>query len=76
MTNRSWTRKDVETTTDLKRGGELMQLEIVESGGCAEEPVAMVGGGIEPMGCPEGGFIVGCCIIHFWCWEPGHGLCC
>ncbi|MGC1121463.1 MAG: hypothetical protein WBA22_10260 [Candidatus Methanofastidiosia archaeon] len=53
-----------------------MQLEIVESGGCAEEPVAMVAGGIEPMGCPEGGFIVGCCIIHFWCWEPGHGLCC
>ena len=47
-----------------------MQLEVVESGKCAEEPE------IAAMGCPEGGFMIGCCIIHFWCWEPGHGLCC
>ena len=50
-----------------------MELEVVE-GSCAEEPVLMAGA--TPAGCPEGGFIIGCCIIHFWCWEPGHGLCC
>ncbi|MBU6999975.1 MAG: hypothetical protein HXS51_04370 [Theionarchaea archaeon] len=46
-----------------------MQLEVVESGRCAEEPVAMAASG-----CTD--FMIGCCIIHFWCWEPGQGLCC
>lgn len=26
--------------------------------------------------CEEGGTLLGCCIIHFWCWEGGHGACC
>ena len=56
-------------TSTTKIGGENMELEVVE-GKCAEEPV------IEAMGCSEGGFMIGCCIIHFWCWERGHGLCC
>jgi len=45
-----------------------MELIVVESGKCQEVPDE-----------PEGGctsFMIGCCIIHFWCWEPGSGLCC
>jgi hypothetical protein len=52
-----------------------MELEVVE-GSCSSAVQSTAAGGVEPMGCPEGGFIVGCCIIHFWCWSPGHGLCC
>ena len=46
-----------------------MELEVIE-GKCAEQPVE------EIMGCSVDGFMIGCCIIHFWCWEPGTGLCC
>ncbi|MBU7013058.1 MAG: hypothetical protein HXS46_20450 [Theionarchaea archaeon] len=54
-----------------------MKLEIVEGSCTPEEPVQSIGSlTLEPSGCSEGGFIIGCCIIHFWCWEPGHGLCC
>ena len=49
-----------------------MGLEVLEAGKCntIPEPEAVV------MGCPGGGFFYGCCIIHFWCWDAGHGLCC
>jgi len=58
-------------------GGVYMKLEIVEGSCTPEEPVQSIGSlTLEPSGCSEGGFIIGCCIIHFWCWEPGHGLCC
>lgn len=46
-----------------------MELVVVESKGkCVEELE------VAPMGCTE--FMVGCCIIHFWCWDAGDGLCC
>ena len=48
-----------------------MELEVIE-GSCAP-PEAMQ---VEPEGCSVGGMMIGCCIIHFWCWEPGSGLCC
>jgi len=48
-----------------------MELEVVE-GSCVPKAAVQV----EPEGCSEGGFVIGCCIIHFWCWEPGTGLCC
>ncbi|MGD2249287.1 MAG: hypothetical protein PVF58_12845 [Candidatus Methanofastidiosia archaeon] len=47
-----------------------MQLEIVEPAG---EKCSGDGSG-DP--CQPGGFWWGCCIIHYWCWEPGVGLCC
>jgi hypothetical protein len=37
-----------------------MELEIVEAGFDA-----------EPEGCPKDGFIIGCCIFHFWDWAAG-----
>ena len=52
-----------------------MELEVIESGGCNVEiePKAMAS--VESIsGCSS--FMVGCCIIHFWCWDPGQGLCC
>ena len=52
-----------------------MELEVIE-GSCDAELQPRIAGDVQPAGCPEGGFIIGCCIIHFWCWEPGHGLCC
>ena len=51
-----------------------MQLEVIESGKCEAEvqPVAAYAEALS--GCSS--FMIGCCIIHFWCWEPGAGLCC
>ena len=48
-----------------------MELEVIEASGglCTGQEE-------KDLGCPEGGLLIGCCIIHFWCWEPGHGLCC
>jgi len=55
----------------IMNGGVYMELEVVE-GSCVPKAAVQV----EPEGCSEGGFVIGCCIIHFWCWEPGTGLCC
>ena len=44
-----------------------MELEILEM------PIAEDS---EASSCEEGGNMIGCCIIHFWNWDPGHGLCC
>ncbi|ADN37277.1 hypothetical protein Mpet_2533 [Methanolacinia petrolearia DSM 11571] len=27
----------------------------------------------DPEGCSSS--LLGCCIIHFWCWESGSGCC-
>jgi len=51
-----------------------MELEVVE-GSCSSSIQPRVGD-VEPAGCPPGGFLWGCCIIHYWCWESGQGLCC
>jgi hypothetical protein len=52
-----------------------MELEVIE-GSCDAELQPKIAGDVQPTGCSEGGFMIGCCIIHYWCWEPGHGLCC
>ena len=57
------------------RGGVKMQLEVIESGKCDAEPVPVAPAYAESIsGCEN--FMIGCCIIHFWCWDPGQGLCC
>ena len=50
-----------------------MKLEVIE-GSCSGDIEPIPKDGTE--GCSEGGFMIGCCIIHYWCWDPGHGLCC
>lgn len=50
-----------------------MELEVIE-GKCAIPPVEAAD--IQPSGSSTEGVMIGCCIIHFWCWEPGTGLCC
>jgi len=52
-----------------------MELEVIE-GSCDAELQPKIAGDVQPTGCSEGGFMIGCCIIHYWCWDPGHGLCC
>ncbi len=61
-----------ETGAQNYRGGGNVELEVIESKKCEpiDEPAAVV------MGCDPGGFFYGCCIIHFWCWDVGQGLCC
>ncbi len=48
-----------------------MELEVVEPAGGLCEIFFQ-----KEAGCSEVEYFIGCCIIHFWCWEPGTGLCC
>jgi hypothetical protein len=48
-------------------GGNPMNLEVIESGERDFEPAGM---------CQNFEFFSACCIIHFWGWEPGTGVCC
>jgi hypothetical protein len=47
-----------------------MKMEVVEPGNTTSAS-------LEPAGiCDQWEFFSACCIIHFWGWEPGQGVCC
>ena len=54
-------------TNTNTEGGAYMKLDVIEPAGFC---------GPENKDTPCDSFMVGCCIIHFWCWEPGSGACC
>ena len=54
-------------TNTNTEGGGYMKLDVIEPAGFC---------GPENKDTPCDSFMVGCCIIHFWCWEPGSGACC
>jgi len=61
--------KEVVLNTNCE-GGEPMNLEVIESG--ITSPASRE---IIPV-CDPNEFFSACCIIHFWGWEPGTGMCC
>lgn len=46
-----------------------MKIEVIDAGKAADENDSCGG-------CREWGFLLGCCLVHFWSWDAGHGLCC